>query len=144
MVAKSAWGNLWTQQIIFSGIGLQVILFGVFVRCAVMFHVRNSKRRFAKMTTVTPNLHAMLLSLYFSNVLIIIIRNIYRLVEYGSGRTGYLQRQGWLTYHLDIRLMASVMIRAFPWYFPDVKGEHVEGHPLIALSGAVLIPWVVL
>lgn len=101
-------------MIISSGIGLQVILFGVFVLCAVMFHVRISKRRFAKMMTFTPNLHAMLLSLYFSNVLIIIIRNIHRVVEYGSGRIGYLQTREWPTYFLDIRLMANVTIRAFP------------------------------
>ncbi|KAJ5548388.1 RTA1 like protein-domain-containing protein [Penicillium frequentans] len=126
-------GYLVDTEITFSGIGLQVILSSVFVLCAVMFRVRTSKRHFARMMRSTQNRHAMLSSLYTCNVLIAIL-NVYRLVEYGGGQSGYLQTQVWLTYFLDVGVIAIVTTCAFSWYLPDAKGEHVEAYPLIALS----------
>ncbi|KAJ5949889.1 RTA1 like protein-domain-containing protein, partial [Penicillium verhagenii] len=111
------------QNLVLGGIALQVILFCFFAVSAVVFHVRISSRHFDRILTPGLHLHAMLYSLYLCSALIT-VRNIYRLIEYASGETSYLQTHDWPTYGLDVGLMAILMIVTLMWYFADTKGEH--------------------
>ncbi|KAJ5098130.1 hypothetical protein N7532_005131 [Penicillium argentinense] len=110
------------KNVILAGLALQVIFFLIFTLCSVIFHVRVSKRGIAE--TVDPTLHIniMLLSIYVTAFLIT-GRNVYRLVEYKSGTSGYLQEHEWPTYGLDVGLMALFMVITFFWYLADTKAR---------------------
>ncbi|KAF5532229.1 Rtm1p [Fusarium mexicanum] len=110
------------RNIVLGGLGLQVIIFIIFILTAAVFHFRVVSKGLLK--TVNPKLQLMLMMvvLYFCSVLIM-FRNIYRLIEYKQGETGYLQSHEWPTYALDLVFMAIIMILTLVWYNTDLKNE---------------------
>lgn len=114
------------QYTVLGGLGLQVLFFCIFALCAVIFHLRVSAPRFRGEVHPGLHLHTMLFSLYF-NSLLITIRNIYRLVEYGQGNKGYLISHEWPTYAMDVVLMAIIMAVTLFWYSAELKQKQYEG-----------------
>ncbi|KAJ5413703.1 hypothetical protein N7509_000330 [Penicillium cosmopolitanum] len=122
------------QNIILGGLALQVLFFCVFALCAIVFHVRTRAPHIRR--SIDPRLHlnAMLFTLYFCSILVT-VRNIYRLIEYKSGTTGYLQEHEWPTYGLDVALMAIIAAVTISWYSVNMEGFYRDAIPLTSRDG---------
>ncbi|RAK85204.1 RTA1 like protein [Aspergillus costaricaensis CBS 115574] len=113
------------------GLGLQVVFFCIFALCAIVFHVRISRPENKMNVDPALRLDWMLYSLYFSSAMIV-IRNIYRLVEYKTGTSGYLQVHEWPAYAFDVALMACMMMASLFWYSAKTKAARISGsYPLV-------------
>lgn len=106
------------KYIILTGLVLQILLFGLFVIIALIFHSRLRKNP-------TKNSHnsaihwATMLHVLYGVSLLIMVRNIFRVIEYAGGREGYLLSHEWPLYVFDAVLMAHVM-GILLWWFPTL------------------------
>jgi hypothetical protein len=101
-------------KIIISGLFVQLIFFGVFIIIAVEFHCSMNASPTGRSYTVPWKKH--LYVLYGGSVLIM-VRSIFRAVEYLQGNDGFLLKQEMYLYFFDALLMILVMI-LFSWYHP--------------------------
>jgi hypothetical protein len=113
------------KTIILGGLGLQILFFFAFALCAIVFHVRTRQPYFQRSLDPRLRLNTMLQTLYLCSLLIT-VRNIYRLIEYKSGKTGYLQEHEWPTYGLDVILMAIITAVTLSWYYCRLD-KHLSG-----------------
>ncbi|KAH6974171.1 RTA1 like protein-domain-containing protein [Ilyonectria sp. MPI-CAGE-AT-0026] len=125
------------EYIVVSGLFIQLIVFGYFIIVAMIFH-RRMNRHIAKEPGLTPDVpwRQGLKMLYACSALIM-VRSIFRVVEYLQGVDGYLLSHEWPMYVFDAVLMLAVQIIFFIW-FPD-KFSQGKGHILVE-SETELIP----
>ncbi|KAK5069278.1 hypothetical protein LTR64_008427 [Lithohypha guttulata] len=122
------------NNIVLGGLILQVCIFIVFLVTAIIFHRRMSQRptsasldgslgenggissgRFGTMTW-----RKLMVGLYVSSILIS-LRNIFRVVEYAMGWSGYLLSTEWPLYVFDGLLMVLVLVVCIMWYHPEIS-----------------------
>jgi hypothetical protein len=103
--------------IVIAGLIAQILLFLAFVICCVVFHRRF--RAYLRHTSIPVEVRweAYLNMLYFTSASIL-VRNIFRVVEFIMGKQGYLQQYEWPTFVFDSVLMLLVMVAFYIWY-PD-------------------------
>lgn len=103
------------EGIVIAGLMVQIIMFGLFAVCAILF-----QRRIARMptpesaSTSTPWRKSMRM-LYIVSALIM-VRSLFRVIEYAMGNTGYPLRNEWTLYIFDTLLMFIVMVVYYLWY----------------------------
>ncbi|KXT02304.1 hypothetical protein AC578_196 [Pseudocercospora eumusae] len=95
------------EKLVLGGLGLQIIFFGLFVIAGVVFHVRARKNPTPKCKKMPWQRH--LFSMYIVSILIF-IRSIVRLTEYGQGFNGYIISREWYLYVFDACMMLLAMI----------------------------------
>jgi hypothetical protein len=131
------------EQIIIGGLFVQLIFFGLFIVVSGVFHyrlVRNLplKKRYSPLSLFksrrsSPSIHTSstvsraslselpwkrhLYTLYLASALIM-VRSIFRVVEYIQGNAGYLLSHEVYLYIFDATLMFFVML-AFNWTHPS-------------------------
>ncbi|KAJ5690436.1 hypothetical protein N7462_004828 [Penicillium macrosclerotiorum] len=119
MMAQSSLTHI-GQDIVLAGLVLQIITFVLFVVTAVAF-----ARRMGKSPTHTAaqgsvpwkkHLH----SLYIISSMIL-IRSIFRVIEYGLGNDGYLLAHEWPNYIFDAVPMLIAMCCFAVWYPSDLQ-----------------------
>ncbi|PNP59680.1 hypothetical protein FNYG_14890 [Fusarium nygamai] len=111
------------ENVILAGLALQVVILVIFLICAGVFHARLAKR--GLIGAINPRLYlVIMLGELYTCAILILIRNVFRLVEFGLGDDGYLQRYEWPIYVFDILLMAMVMALALSWYPVDLHIHH--------------------
>ncbi|KAJ4267135.1 hypothetical protein NW762_003234 [Fusarium torreyae] len=118
--SKSAQTN--GKNIVLGGLGLQVVIFLIFIVCAVIFHIRIVSKDLLKAINPRLELVPMMVVLYICSVLVM-FRNIFRLIEYEQGKDGYLQSHEWPAYVLDVFFMAVIMFLTLGWYGADLRNE---------------------
>lgn len=103
--------------IVIAGLIAQILLFLAFVICCVVFHKRF--RAYLRHSSIPVEIRweAYLNMLYFTSVSIL-VRNIFRVVEFIMDKQGYLQQYEWPTFVFDSVLMLLVMAAFYIWY-PD-------------------------
>ncbi|KAI8284454.1 rta1 domain-containing protein [Colletotrichum sp. SAR 10_98] len=102
-------------KIIVGGLVFQIIIFGFYIATALSFH-----RRFGRLAVsdgVSVPWKQSLMMLYASSALIM-VRNLYRVVEYAMGSDGYLLQHEWPVYVFDAGLMTLTMV-VFFWRYPS-------------------------
>lgn len=110
------------EKIIIAGLFVQIVVFGFFMVTAVIF-----QRRFMR-SAVRPagrqhvNWRRHLAVLYTVSALIL-VRSIFRVIEYLQGNKGYLITHEVFLYIFDAVLMALVMIIFFVWYIDDIEAR---------------------
>lgn len=104
------------ERIVMGGLFVQIIFFGFFVIASILFHSRirknpthASQSLAAASTSVKSSWEGLLYALYISSVAIL-IRSIFRVVEYIQGNAGYLLRNEVWLYLFDGVLMLTVMV----------------------------------
>lgn len=128
------------RNVILVGLALQIILFGLFVVVACIFHSRIRKRPTVRSTQPQIQWRKMLLVLYGVSLLIM-GRNLFRVIEYGLGPNGYLLTHEWSLYVFDATLMTLVMAALFWWHPTMIRPkegyemEDLEARP-VANGGA--------
>ncbi|KAH8738425.1 RTA1 like protein-domain-containing protein [Ilyonectria robusta] len=118
------------ETIIIAGLGVQIIFFGLFIITTVLFHRRINAEPTEKSMTLTVPWRRLLTVLYATSMLIL-VRSVFRVIEYIMGRDGVLQSKEVFIYIFDILLMSGVAI-VFNWFHPSkimsVPGkERIDG-----------------
>ncbi|ORY16134.1 RTA1 like protein-domain-containing protein [Clohesyomyces aquaticus] len=109
--SKSNLGN----GIIFVGLGAQIIIFGLFIVVALVFHVRVRGLQAQRMVLRNWTWERYLITLYAASG-IITVRNVFRVVEYAMGDGDYLLNTEWPMYVFDAVPMIIVMGVCREWY----------------------------
>lgn len=104
------------ENIILGGLFVQIIMFGLFATTAAVFHVRIRRQPSTASLDVKSTWKSTMLMLYVVSALIM-VRSIFRVVEYIMGYDGYPLRNEWTLYVFDAVLMFGVVV-AFAWRFP--------------------------
>ncbi|ENH75914.1 Protein RTM1 [Fusarium oxysporum f. sp. cubense race 1] len=111
------------ENVVLAGLALQVVILVVFLLCAGTFHARLARR--GLIGAINPNLLlVIMLSELYACAILILFRNVFRLVDFGLGDDGYLQAHEWPIYVLDILFMAIVMALSLNWYAADLTADH--------------------
>ncbi|KAM0454572.1 hypothetical protein ACHAPV_005680 [Trichoderma viride] len=109
------------NNIIIGGLVLQLLWFGLFVVIALIFHRRMMLAPTARSYQADIKWRSYLHALYVASVLII-VRNIFRLIEYCQGSNGYLLTTEVFVYCLDA-LPMFLVVAWFLWkYVGEVSG----------------------
>ncbi len=107
------------ENIIIGGLLAQIVFFGLFVIVALVFHIRMHKAPTPVSVSVPWQKH--LWALYVSSALIL-IRSIFRVVEFAQGHKGYLLSHEYYMYIFDALLMIGVLV-LFCWVHPgEIRG----------------------
>lgn len=103
------------QDIEMVGLLIQVIMFAFFVVTTLVFQIRTQRdpRFESGGGLISWKRHLYLL---YAVSLLIMIRSIFRVVEYGMGTDGYPLTHEWTLYIFDSLLMWSVMVSWLIWY----------------------------
>ncbi|PSN66366.1 RTA1-domain-containing protein [Corynespora cassiicola Philippines] len=145
------------EKVIIVGLFLQLLFFGIFILVAGIFHYRLEKANSSRTSGVSrssSNRHSELLheesnftiqdlpwkrhiyTLYLASALIM-IRSIFRVVEYLQGNDGYLLRHEIFLYIFDGLLMFIVMV-LFNWMHPseitEIYQKRISRQPLYNLE----------
>ena len=136
------------NNIILGGLILQILVFVLFITTALMFQVRMHRRPTAaaldgplgeRNGTVSGRLgrltwKKLMLGLYASSVLIT-VRNLFRVIEYGTGSDGYLLTREWPLYLFDGLLMVLVLAICIMWYNPEISKGNRKAAAAAAARG---------
>ncbi|KAI8966099.1 RTA1-domain-containing protein [Daldinia sp. FL1419] len=97
------------EKIVVGSLLIQIIMFGLFIITAVSFQTKYQKRKVDASVYDATGWKASMLMLYSVSALIM-IRSIFRVVEFSAGRDGYLLSNEWTVYVFDSVLMLAVMV----------------------------------
>ncbi|KAL4767047.1 RTA1 like protein-domain-containing protein [Aspergillus nidulans var. acristatus] len=128
------------ETITIIGLAVQIVFFGFFIITAVVFHIRINKYP-TVMSTETKghwrgnitarNWVTLLLAMYVVSVLIL-VRSIFRMIEFIDGYGGYIMSHEVFIYIFDAVLMVVVMAILNFWHpsfvIRDGKGSAVRGN----------------
>ncbi|RTE81511.1 hypothetical protein BHE90_003952 [Fusarium euwallaceae] len=92
------------NTVILLGLGVQVVFFSGFMLVTAVFHIRITMHPTLKSKSTTRPWQRFLCVLYFSSVLIM-VRSVFRMVEYAQGNNGSLMKKEIYAYVLDALLM---------------------------------------
>ncbi|RDI87306.1 hypothetical protein Vi05172_g2872 [Venturia inaequalis] len=105
------------------GLGVQIAFFAVFVLAATIFHRRMRKTPTPRSLEIGWQRHMMAL---YSTSLLILVRSIFRLVEFSSGFDGPLLQHEVYLYVFDAALMLFVML-IMNWIHPSEIKSWLKG-----------------
>ncbi|EAL89024.1 hypothetical protein KXW98_007644 [Aspergillus fumigatus] len=97
------------EKIVIAGLLIQILFFGLFIVTCAIFHWRLIKGQTEKAIELNSAWRKHLWILYAVNFLIM-IRSVFRLIEYAMGNNGYLLRHEAFLYVFDGVLMLAAMI----------------------------------
>ncbi|KAL6408611.1 rta1 domain-containing protein [Ilyonectria robusta] len=97
------------QTIIIIGLAIQIVFFSLFMAVTCVFHYRINKKPTAKSSSINSPWDKLLLVLYASSLLIL-VRSVFRVVEYVTGHDGEIQSKEVYIYIFDALLMAIVVV----------------------------------
>jgi hypothetical protein len=108
------------EKIIIVGLFIQIFMFGFFVVTTVVFHSRFRRSSSSARQQPLVRWKRHLTVLYVSSA-IILVRSIFRVVEYLQGNGGYLISHEIFLYVFDAILMAAVMAIFCVFYVDDLE-----------------------
>ena len=97
------------SHIVVAGVGVQIAFFGFFMIVAFIFHGRVRHHPTPKSQSNALPWQKHMYALYAASMLIM-VRSIFRVVEYMQGNNGYLMRHEWFLYIFDALLMFTVLV----------------------------------
>ncbi|KAH7186099.1 RTA1 like protein-domain-containing protein [Fusarium flagelliforme] len=104
------------ENMIIAGLLVQIVVFGIYVVTSVIFHYRVRTQRPNVYANFGNNWEKLLVMLYIISALIM-VRSVFRVVEYVGGQDGYLLKHEWTLYVFDALLMFATVV-IFAWRFP--------------------------
>ena len=115
------------ETVVEIGLVFQILVFGFFVVTAAVFHWRMNKVPTSKVLAGGIPWKKHMWTLYIASILIL-VRSIFRLVEYTQGNDGYLLSHEVFLYVFDGVLMMFVMV-IFAWIHPSEVYAMLKGGP---------------
>ncbi|CAF3542968.1 unnamed protein product [Fusarium graminearum] len=110
------------EKIIVAGLFVQIVVFGFFVVTSFLFHWRLTRCPTPESMRGVVPWKRYLYVLYVSSFLIL-VRSIFRVVEYLQGNSGYLISHEIYLYVFDAILMALVMAILVIWYVDSLQTD---------------------
>lgn len=95
------------NNIILLGLGIQIVFFVFFIIVTIVFHLRIARRPTTKSLATVAPWKKLLWVLYLTSLLIL-VRSLFRMIEYGQGNDGDLLKKEMYVYVLDATLMFIV------------------------------------
>ncbi|RDW92942.1 RTA1 domain-containing protein [Aspergillus mulundensis] len=126
------------KGIVIAGLIIQIVVFGFFMVTSVVFEKR--MRRCPTSISMSMNggqggnWKGHLYPLYAVSVLIM-VRSVFRVVEYAMGQEGYLLSHEWPMYVFDSVLMLGVMVIWGRWHPGSIRQE-AAGSQLLSMNSA--------
>ncbi|KAG4275410.1 hypothetical protein FPRO04_14396 [Fusarium proliferatum] len=110
------------EKIIIAGLFCQICIFGFFIITAMLFHYRINKAptRVAERGDIPWQRY---LRVLYITSFIILIRSLFRVIEYLQGNDGYLISHEVFLYIFDTILMATVMAIFLVWYVEHLNPQ---------------------
>lgn len=105
------------EHITIGGLVIQILFFGFFIIVSITFNMRMNKIPTSRSMISYNPWKKHLYTLYGGSALIL-IRSIFRLIEYSQGNDGYLISHEWFLYVFDACLMLATMV-LFAWFHPS-------------------------
>lgn len=134
------------EHIVVGGLFVQIVFFSCFITVATIFHSRLNKAPTQRSLSPDVPWQKHLIVLYIASALIL-VRSIFRVVEYIQGNDGYLLRREVFLYVFDAVLMLGTMVIfniVHPSQITDVLNNKVpnspSGHSLGDVSSHGFIP----
>ncbi|KAF4980326.1 hypothetical protein FZEAL_3643 [Fusarium zealandicum] len=121
LLANEKLANIGNYTVI-SGLVVQVIIFVGFMICCWIFH-RRFKAHLSMAGDATNVPWKECLYMLYGTSMAVLVRNIFRVVEYIMDKEGYLQQKEWPTFIFDSILMLFVMIAFYVWYPSDLRKD---------------------
>jgi hypothetical protein len=119
MASKNSDSRKTGETIIVGGLFIQIIFFGVFVLAAALFHFRMRQVPTPRSLEVPWQKHMM--ALYLTSLLIL-VRSIFRVIEFLQGFEGYILQHEAFLYIFDASLMLIAML-IMNWIHPsEIRG----------------------
>ena len=103
------------QHIIVGGLIFQLLMFGLFIYIVLSFNVRFRRQHAVGRAPDDVPWQSCLVMLYATSAMIV-VRNTFRVVEFGMGSDSYLLQNEWPVYVFDGLLMLATMACYFVWY----------------------------
>lgn len=110
------------EKVIIAGLFIQIFVFGFFVVTSILFHFRLARSPTPVSLRETVPWRRYLWVLYVTSA-IILVRSIFRVVEYLQGNSGYLISHEIFLYIFDTILMAAVMAIFLIWYVEHLQAK---------------------
>ncbi|TQV91613.1 RTA-like protein [Cordyceps javanica] len=101
--ADSASSQNLGQNIVIGGLVFQILIFGIFCVVALSFHLRFSRNGLVN-CYLDISWQSVITMLYVTSGLVM-VRNVFRVIEYSMGQDGYLLSNEWCVYVFDGLLM---------------------------------------
>ncbi|KAL1614525.1 hypothetical protein SLS54_009699 [Diplodia seriata] len=131
MLSKADTANevKWGERIIIGGLCVQLLFFGLFMIVAAIFHIRILRVPTATADALTVPWRRFLVVLYVASALIM-VRSVFRVVEYIQGSEGYLMSKEMFIYIFDASLMFLTMVIFNIWHPSRIINNHAAaGRP---------------
>ncbi|WKT38219.1 RTA-like protein [Fusarium oxysporum f. sp. vasinfectum] len=116
-VVQNASLSKWAERIVILGLVVQIVIFGLFCTVSLVFQRRMIREPTAESIGTIMPWESTLYMLYAVSLLIM-IRSIFRIIEYAQGYTGYALSHEWTLYIFDTLLMWLVSV-IYIWRYPD-------------------------
>jgi hypothetical protein len=117
------------EGMVIGGLMIQIIMFGLFAATAVIFQRRINRRPTVESNSSSiPWKQSMRMLFVVSGL--IMVRSMFRVIEYAMGNDGFLLRHEWPIYIFDAVLMVTVIIVYYLWYptwfVPEKRGTELD------------------
>jgi hypothetical protein len=110
----------WAKVLVIFGLAIQLVSFAIFWITAVIFAKRI--RHSPTPNSIDPRLPwKKALHMLYAVSGLIMVRSIFRIIEYVLGNSGYPLSHEWTLYIFDTVPMAIVMLIFFIWYPSDIQ-----------------------
>ncbi|KAJ5507373.1 hypothetical protein N7527_009516 [Penicillium freii] len=103
------------SNLVVAGLVIQVVMFGLFIVTSIVFEVRMRRSPTTEAFDERINWMSRVRTLYAVSALIL-IRSIFRVVEYAAGDDGYPLTHEWMLYVFDSVLMIISMLVWGIWH----------------------------
>lgn len=127
------------QYILVAGLILHILVFVCFVILCGTFHRRYRAWLLIHGQRTDVPWKVTLIMLYVCSVTVM-VRNVFRTIEYVTGREGYLMANEWPIYALDFGPMVAVMVAFFVWYPGKLVAAGAESVELHSRDGSAAEP----
>jgi hypothetical protein len=130
--AKSSEDARRAENIILGGLAIQILFFGFFIVVSFIFHLRISRHPTPQSHSLNTPWKGLLYVLYGSSILIM-IRSVFRIIEYVMGSEGELLSKEVYLYIFDAAPMFIVVVM-FNWFHPSRVICHETKEPLASVT----------
>lgn len=132
--------NTGAKAVIIVGLLIQIVSFGLFGVTAAVFHRRITA--FPTSESLNPNnMWRQSLQMLYASSALIMVRSIFRLIEYIAGQSGYLLQHEWTMYVFDSVPMLVVMIIFYVRYPNGIQNRESikeNGEQVLRLDDSLL------
>lgn len=126
------------EKIIIAGLFVQIVIFSIFLSTSLSVHYRVCKTPTIAASRQVVPWKRHLYALYATSILIL-VRSVFRVVEYLQGNAGYLISHEIFLYIFDTILMALVMVIFAIWYIGDLEKDKSDMYDLSSVSRSSLV-----